>query len=612
MSLFKTYQPFTANVIVVAVLALTAIPPVFAQKHGGGGGSAKPAAAAKPASSGSAAKAPASGASAGRTGTTTAKGPTTSGRGGATTTTAAGRGVTTNSAAGRGVTTSSPAGRGATTTTTAAGRGAAGTTAAGRAGTAATPAAGRGATAASSHPLPNGARTVQTRSGNEVRTRAGGKPSDVHVANRGMDIHHGLSGNRRVAVERADHSRVVAERGGRGYVQRPYGFRGHDFGRRTYYAHGRAYDRFYRRYPYRGLYFDVYAPEMYYSPAFYGWAYNPWVAPISYSWGWGAAPWYGYYGFYFTPYTVYPSASVWLTDYMISNSLAAAYDARASAAAPGATPAATRTPPPAGATALTPQVKDQIAAEVQRQIALENSEARSTAQNVDPDPASSGIQRMLGDNVQHVFVAGRELDVVDTAGNECAISDGDALQLTAPPPADATSATLTVLSTKGGVECKAGANVAVALTDLQDMQNHMRELIDQGMADLQTKQGKGGLPPLPTSAIAAPAKAPFVAAAPPSDPNVATEIQEQAQAADTAERQALSELPGASGPSGAAAAPQVAAASGAAVGQSTAAVVAAFGQPLSVVNLGPKTIYVYKDQKITFVAGKVTGIAQIQ
>jgi hypothetical protein len=32
------------------------------------------------------------------------------------------------------------------------------------------------------------------------------------------------------------------------------------------------------------------------------------------------------------------------------------------------------------------------------------------------------------------------------------------------------------------------------LTDLQEMQNHMRETIDQGLQDLQAKQGKGGLP----------------------------------------------------------------------------------------------------------------------
>ena len=133
-----------------------------------------------------------------------------------------------------------------------------------------------------------------------------------------------------------------------------------------------------------------------------------------------------------------------------------------------------------------------IAAEVQRQIALENAEAQSAAQNADPNPASSGIQRMMTDNIQHVFVAGSSIDVVDAAGTECAITEGDALQLTALPPANATAATLVVLSSKGGQECRKGAAVSVEVADLQDMQNHMRESIAQGMGELQSKQGKGG------------------------------------------------------------------------------------------------------------------------
>jgi hypothetical protein len=431
-----------------------------------------------------------------------------------------------------------------------------------------------------------------------------------------MDIHHGLNGNRRVAVERADHSRVVAERGGRGYVQRPFTYRGREFGHRTYYAHGRAYDRFYMRQAYHGVYMDVYAPSFYYGPAFYGWAYNPWVAPVPYAWGWGAAPWYGYYGYYFTPYPVYPSASVWLADYLISASLADSYQARADAAGPGQ--AFSANPAPSGAATLTPQVKDQIAAEVERQIALENAEARSAAQNGEPDPASSSIQRSMTDPQPHVFVAGRELDVVDVSGSECAISEGDALQFTGPLPSNATAATLTVLSNKGGAECRAGVQVTVPLADVQDMQNHMREIVDQGMGELRSKQGKGGLPAVPASASAAPVKAPFAASAPGPEPNVAAEINQQAQAADQAEGEALKEVASGAGPSDAfgqpsALAPATESARPAtpptiSLGQSIETVTAAIGQPTQIVNLGAKKIYVYKDMKITFTGGKVTNV----
>jgi hypothetical protein len=306
---------------------------------------------------------------------------------------------------------------------------------------------------------------------------------------------------------------------------------------------------------------------------------------VAFGWGFVGNPWYGYYGAYFTPYPVYPSASVWLADYLISQSLAANYAAQQAAAgqqqqalAPDAAP-------------LTPQVKDMIAEEVKRQIALENQEAR-----------------MLGDNIQHVFVAGADLDVIDSTGTECAVSEGDALQLAGPPPADATAADLIVLSSKGGVECKKGQKVSVAIADLQEMQNHMRETIDAGMGDLQAKGGQGGLPAVPASAKAAPVEAPFAAIAPPPDPNAQAEIQAQSKEADQAEQEVAGQATDAAGgPSAAAAAPAAAPAE-IALGQTIDQVTAILGTPKSIVDLGPKKIYVYKDMKVIFNGGKVTDV----
>jgi hypothetical protein len=405
-------------------------------------------------------------------------------------------------------------------------------------------------------------------------------------------------------VERADHSRIVAERGGRGYVQHPYGFHGHDYGHRTYYEHGRAYDRFYRGYYYHGVYAEMYAPSFYYRPAFYGWAYNPWAVPIAYSlaaWGWAGNPWYGVYGGFFTPYPVYASASLWLTDYVISQSLAASYQAQVDAQVQAQ---ALTNPAP-----LTPQVKDLISAEVRRQIALENAEA-ATAKTAEADPASSGIQRMLTDNVQHVFVVGKDLDVVDAMGTECAISEGDALQLAGQTAPNADAATLAVLASKGGKECPRGDTVSVPMADLQDMQNHMRETIDQGMGELQAKQGKGGLPALPPSANAPPEETALAMAAPPPDPTAASQINEQWGEADKAEQDVTAQV--ATG--GAAPAPVPAPAAPPAppasinLGQSIDDVTGQLGQPKSVVDLGPKKIYVYKDMKITFKDGKVSDV----
>jgi hypothetical protein len=365
-----------------------------------------------------------------------------------------------------------------------------------------------------------------------MRIRQDGRPADIHNAARGMDIHHRLNGGSRVMVERADHGRTVFERGRPGYVQRPYAFHGHDFARRTYFYHGREYSHFYHGYAYRGGYINVYAPAFYYRPAYYGWAYNPWRVPVTYRWGFAVNPWYGHYGYYFTPAPVYPTASLWLTDYMISADLQQAYAAHTEggevdAAAPAA----------GGAPLLSPDVKQQIADEVRNQLALENQEAQQNTAHQDIDPGSSGIDRMLNDGHSHVYVVGTALDAEDTAKNECVLSDGDVLSLQSPTPAGESTVNMVVLASKGGRECQIHAKVMVTVDDLQEMQNHMRESVDKGLQELQAKQGQDGIPSAPATAQGQPTQAQYAAIAPPEDPNAETEIQQQAQQADQAEKE---------------------------------------------------------------------------
>lgn len=458
--------------------------------------------------------------------------------------------------------------------------------------------------------MPNGNHVVAGRNGTEMRTRADGRPAEFHDSARGMTVHHDLHGGREVRVERADHSRIYGEHG-RGYVQHPYMYHGREFGHRTYWDHGRYYDHYYHRYGYRGVFLDVYAPTRYWAPAYYGWAYNPWAVPVAYAWGWGAAPWYGYYGYYFTPYPVYPSAAFWLTDYMIAQSLQDSYAAQAAAAQQAAANQAAAHQ----AALLTPDVKAMVADEVKRQLALENAEAAQNSGGQDIDPASSGIARMLSDGQPHVFIAGANLDLVDAAGTECPISNGDILEVAAAPAPDAQAATAVVLASKGGTECQKQDNVTVAFNDLQDMQNHMRENIDAGLGDLQKKQGQGGLPQMPPSAQAPPAQAAFSAGAPGPDTTAAAQINEQTQAADQAEQQATAPAPGPAVGGGVASAPVPMAPSAPAgppptvsLGQTIAEVTAAVGQPTRIIDLGVKKIYVYKDMKVTFKAGKVSDV----
>ena len=208
-----------------------------------------------------------------------------------------------------------------------------------------------------------------------------------------------------------------------------------------------------------------------------------------------------------------------------------------------------------------------------------------------------------------IFVVGAALTVNDAGGNECGLSEGDVLRLSVPPAADASSANVEVFASKGQ-ECGRGSTVAVDFTDLQEMQNHMRSNIDQGLQQLQAH--KGGLPAPPPSAAAAPTPSSFASIAPPPDPNVAAELKAEAKEADGAEQEVLAEAKADTGAGAGGAPPPAAAAAPApaeiAAGQTVDQVVAAMGQPKQIVKAGAKQIYVYSDLKITFVNGKVTDV----
>ena len=452
-------------------------------------------------------------------------------------------------------------------------------------------------------PTPVTSATHSTPNGS-VTTRKSGQVSDVHDNKSGMDVHNNLNGSRRSVTTRADGSRVVAERGRPGYAEHSYHFNGHDYARRDYAWGGRIYPRFYRGYYVNGVYLDVYAPVYFYSPAFYGWVYNPWIGgPVPYAWGWAGAGWYGYYGYYFAPYPYYATPSDWLTDYVISQDLQFAYAQQQADQAAGVAAQ------PAGQPLLTPEIKAQIAAEVKAQIQLENGEAQKNAQGQDIDPALASVNRIFLDGKPHVFVASGPLDVVDASGNECALSDGDVLSLVNPPaPGDtnSTAATLSVLVSKGGKECAASVNVTVAIADLQEMQNSMRDAVDRGMQDLRASQGSGGLPAAPASTLSPAATSAIAQGAPPAEPDVAGDVQRQIAAADQVAAQA--------GPTGSADTQMLGQAPAAAtinvgVGQSVADVTAALGQPVAIIDRGAAgKIYKYKDMKVTFKAGKVVDV----
>ena len=418
--------------------------------------------------------------------------------------------------------------------------------------------------------------------------RQDGHVAVVHKDN--LTIVHSSVGERRVYVEHPDHTVIYSRGPGHGYVQRPLVVNHTAYVTRTYFVNNVSYVRVYRPYSYFGFAVNVYAPVRYYPAGFYGWAYTPWPRPVPYRWAWYSSPWYSHYGWYFTPYPVYASPALWLTDYILATTLETAYRNQAAANMAYAQTS--------GQTTLTPEVKQAIADEVQRQIAYEKAESQNAAQT-----SANGVPPTLSGS-SHVFVVYRSLDVPEATNNgmECLLTEGDVLQLSGGLYPNSEVASVRVLASKGR-DCRQGGVVSVQVQELVEMQNRMREQIDLGLDQLRTNQGREGLPALPNDARSAPAPASFAASIPPADPNDLKALNQQEQQAAQVEQEVVTQATGSEPAATPAAAPTMIT-----LGQTIDQVVAQMGQPIRIVDLGAKKIYVYKDLKITFTDEHVSDV----
>lgn len=350
-----------------------------------------------------------------------------------------------------------------------------------------------------------------------------GRMRDIH--SHGMEVHRDLRGERHFVVEHNGRRAVMMGR--TRYVERPYFNRyGHSYYNRTYVVGGRSYAYVYRGYPYRGVTYYGYVPPYYYRPAYYGWAYNPWAAPVAYNWGWNATPWYPAYGYYFTPYQTYAAPSEWLADYMISQNLQAAYEARAQANAAAAVAASSSAPPQP----MTPEVKRMVAEEVKRQIAEEREFAQRSPQASSAQaPAGNETPSALDPNHQ-VFVVANALDLAGESG-ECSVSPGDVL-VRSDTNVDANNALpVQVMSSQRG-DCPVSTHAQVQLSDLQEMHNHFRETLNTGLKTLASNQGKSGIPAAPDTGTTTSE----VGEGTP-DAGAQTELQQQEKSVDQVEAQ---------------------------------------------------------------------------
>jgi len=296
--------------------------------------------------------------------------------------------------------------------------------------------------------------------------RADGRPATFTRTLPGggtMTMNRPLRGERRVEVVRPGGVRVVTM-GRRGFVERPFR---PGYVSRTYVSGGRTDVRVYRTYTYGSITYYTYVPRYYYQPAFYGWAASPWAMPVSYAWGWGPVGWYGFYGGYFAPEAMYPSASLWLTDYLLAENLRQSYEDRQAAGEQ-------LTSQDGQGTALTPEVKQAIAEQVSRDLADERA-AAAQPPGATPPPTTANAPPP-------------DLTPSD-GGPGCALTAGDIIERTARGMTPDGKIAINVLNGKDG-DCQADTASTIDLATLQDMQNQYREQLAAGAGKLAQSEGQ--------------------------------------------------------------------------------------------------------------------------
>jgi hypothetical protein len=195
---------------------------------------------------------------------------------------------------------------------------------------------------------------------------------------------------------------------------------------------------------------------------------------------------------------------------------------------------------------LTPEVKQAIADEVKAEIAAEQAAAaQPTASAAAPAPAADAPQSAsaaatpaevppdaLNPNLR-TFIVADTLNPQLPDGTECSLTQGDVLTRI-DDTADANNNVKVLVSGSQKGDCSSGAQVAIAVNDLQEMHNHFREQIDDGLGELAKNQGKNGMPAAPAGSTVSKVNPDGVAQV---DPNAASDLAKQQEEADAAEKE---------------------------------------------------------------------------
>jgi hypothetical protein len=381
------------------------------------------------------------------------------------------------------------------------------------------------------HREPDHHRETGVRKLNERRPADGGvRETQLSGGGRLREVSRGLAGNQAHVVGYGKSVSGTVERTIRpGLVSRTFVGGGHVLYSRVYQQH--VWHQFGRSFAY-----ETFVPGVRYPGVYYTWALGAWPRPVVYSWGWQAQPWYPAYGVLFTPYPVYTSPDLWMTDYIIARSMQTAYQSQTAppaaqpipagvpaAPAPDASAAAPVPPPdsspapqpslagdvppapqpsdaapaqsggaPAAPTAAPPAITPQIKAQLNTQIKVQLREQQAAAAT----PASltnESTPPALRPN--HVFFeVVHPIDVPSgTAKGYCSVSANDYIKRTGAMSQDDWKVPV-VVELSGPSDCPQGLRTRIGLNDLNGMENEQEARVMEAMQAASPSLGPNGPP----------------------------------------------------------------------------------------------------------------------
>ena len=283
----------------------------------------------------------------------------------------------------------------------------------------------------------------------------------------------------------------------------------------------------------RAFAYETFVPAVRYPAVYYSWALTAWPHPVAYAWSWPIQPWYPMYGALFTPYPVYVSPDLWMTDYIIARSMQAAYQAQTgppapqpappwppapSAADPGAAPApdSGAAPPapdpsvspsaapgesvpmapsgevPPAPASVPPTVTPEVKAQLNAQIKVQLREQQAAAATPAAATTQSGPAALRPNHV--FFEVVQPLDVPSgTAGNYCSLSANDYIKRIGGMSQDDWKIPV-VVELSSGSDCPQGLRTRIGLNDLNAMENEQEARVLEAMQAASKSMGPNGPP----------------------------------------------------------------------------------------------------------------------